>query len=69
MSRRIVQLAYGEDSRGMGSLYALDNNGVAWVLEQQYVEGVAATELKWRRLPELPSIDTRPKPPLVPVEP
>lgn len=58
MSRRIVQIAAVDAPYDQGngpSVFALDNNGVAWVMW-----GPRAT---WVRLPPLPSIDNpRPRP-------
>lgn len=57
MSRRIVQIAAVSSDHGTERfrevLFALDNNGVAWCLEDP---GLAQS--KWQRLPELPSIAT-----------
>ena len=67
MSRRIVQITATPAvpvyepgagvSWGEESLYALDNNGVAWVMSNPSKTGV------WVRLPELPSFTVRPNPP------
>jgi len=68
MSRRIVQIATAQSGAyDMQFLYALDNNGVAWRLTNPHVDPVGG--LKWVRLPELPSIDTRPpRPTIEPLE-
>jgi len=61
MSRRIVQIAAVSSWPGAGDvvstteLFALDNNGVAWVMVDP------DQSKKWQRLPELPSVDTRPR--------
>lgn len=65
MSRRIVQLtaastATYEPGAGLSvdhQLYALDNNGVAWVLDQP-----GHPKSKWQRLPELPNVGAIPQP-------
>lgn len=56
MSRRIVQLTATGASAGNDRLYALDNNGVAWMC-------APPGDLRWIRLQALPSIDNpRPQP-------
>jgi hypothetical protein len=64
MSRRIVQIAAvatkaDENVITIVELYALDNNGVAWLMVDP------GQSKKWERLPELPTIVTRPPAPVL----
>jgi hypothetical protein len=72
MSRRIVQIVANGYTLGVGEnvvmieqLFALDNNGIAWVLERVVDANHTGSTTEWKRLPALPSIDTRPpRPPI-----
>jgi hypothetical protein len=54
MSRRIVQIAAtASGPETVETLYALDNNGIAWIMTRPFA-GAA-----WNRLPPLPSLENR----------